>query len=88
MFPTIGSRTRAVAALVLLAALATGCSTNPATGKREFLLVSADQEKQIGLQGYPATIAEYGQYDDAKLAAYVDSIGQRLAKVSELPDLE
>lgn len=88
MFPTIGSRTHAVAALVLLAALATGCSTNPATGKREFLLVSADQEKQIGLQGYPATIAEYGQYDDAKLAAYVDSIGQRLAKVSELPDLE
>ncbi|MCC6349864.1 MAG: M48 family metalloprotease [Candidatus Eisenbacteria bacterium] len=71
-----------------LLALAAGCAINPATGRREFSLVSAEQEKQIGREGFPATIAEYGQYDDARLSAYVDSIGQRLAKVSELPDLD
>lgn len=77
-----------VVVLAALAALVAGCAVNPATGRREFSLVSADQEKQIGREGFPATIAEYGQYDDARLQAYVDSIGQRLAKASELPDLE
>jgi predicted Zn-dependent protease len=83
-------RHRATAALAFttLVALSAGCATNPATGRREFSLVSAEQEIQIGREGYPATIAEYGQYDDARLAAYVDSIGQRLAKASELPDLD
>lgn len=85
------SRGRAAARAVWLGALAllaAGCTVNPATGRREFTLVSADQEKQIGREGFPATIAEYGKYDDGRLAAYVDSIGQRLAKVSELPDLD
>ena len=75
-------------AILLLASLAAGCATNPATGKREFSLVSSDQEAQMGKEGYPATIAEFGQYDDARLIAYVDSIGKRLAKVSELPNLD
>jgi predicted Zn-dependent protease len=78
---------RAIACLAL-ALFAAGCATNPATGRREFTLVSADQEKQIGREGYPAAIAEFGQYDNAELAAYVDGVGQRLAKASELPDLE
>lgn len=88
MSRSVGHRAARALACALLAAFAAGCATNPATGRREFTLVSADQEKQIGREGFPATIAEYGQYDDAQLAAYVDNIGQRLAKVSELPDLE
>jgi len=79
------ARALACAALALLVA---GCATNPATGRREFTLVSAEQEKQIGREGFPAAIAEFGRYDDERLAAYVDSIGQRLAKASELPNLD
>jgi len=75
-------------ACATLSLFAAGCATNPVTGRSEFSLVSADQEKQIGKEGYPAAIAEFGLYDNARLAAYVDSIGQRLAKASELPDLE
>lgn len=74
-------------ALVSLALLLAGCAVNPATGRKEFSLVSADQELAIGSQGYPATLAEYGLYDDPKLAAYVDSVGQRVAHASELPNL-
>ncbi len=77
----------AVAATLALALL-TGCAVNPATGKREFSLVSAEQELQIGREGYAAAIAEYGDYDDARLQAYVDSVGQRVARASELPNLE
>ena len=78
------------ARLLVLAWLVTlvGCAVNPATGRREFTLVTADQELAIGRDGYAATLGQYGHYDDARLAAYVDSVGQRLAKVSELPGLE
>ncbi|MFN8589491.1 MAG: M48 family metallopeptidase, partial [Candidatus Eisenbacteria bacterium] len=84
-------RVRRLAALCCafaLLAVLTSCAVNPVTGRRELSLVSADQELQIGKEGYAATLAEYGQYDDAKLQAYVDSVGQKLARVSELPTLQ
>lgn len=74
--------------LAVLTALAVSCAMNPATGRREFSLVSADQELAIGKDGYTAIVSEYGLYDDPKLAAYVDSVGQGLAKVSQLPNLQ
>jgi predicted Zn-dependent protease len=33
-------------------------------------------------------IQEYGKYDEAGLAAYVDTVGQRVARTSHLPNLE
>jgi predicted Zn-dependent protease len=86
--PRTIARTAASLALALAAWLSGGCSVNPATGHREFTLVSADQELAIGREGYAATLAEYGQYDDARLGAYVDSVGQRVARASDLPRLE
>ena len=72
---------------VLLGSLM-GCATNPVTGKREFSLVSADQELAMGREGHQAVLSEYGVYNDPRLSAYVDSIGQALAKRSHLPNLE
>jgi len=62
-----------------------GCATNPATGAKQISLVSRGQELEMGRAADPAIISEYGLYDDPKLAAYVDSVGQRLGKVSHLP---
>src|SRR5262249_4674836 len=56
-------------------------------GKREFVLVTPEQEAALGKEGYTAATAEYGVYDDPGVAAYVDSVGRRVAKASELPDL-
>jgi len=79
---------RALLAGALLGLLA-GCAVNPATGKREFSLVSQAQEKAIGAEGHQAVMAEYGVYaEDAVLTARVDSIGKALAAVSELPELD
>ncbi|MGH7730759.1 MAG: M48 family metalloprotease [Candidatus Eiseniibacteriota bacterium] len=72
----------------LLAALLAGCATNPVTGRREFSLVSAGQEAQMGREGFPAVVAEYGIHEDSTTQRYVEGIGRRLAKVSHLPDLE
>ncbi|MEL7058765.1 MAG: M48 family metalloprotease [Acidobacteriota bacterium] len=82
--PAIACRLVAFGAL---AALLTGCATNPATGKRQLSLVSEQQEIQIGRQTDPQIVQQYGLYDDPDLAAYVDEIGQRLAAESERPDL-
>ncbi|MGH7741944.1 MAG: M48 family metalloprotease [Candidatus Eiseniibacteriota bacterium] len=79
------SRLLVLAAALLLAA---GCATNPVTGRRELSLVSSNRELQLGREGYPAVVEEYGKYDDAALAAYVDSVGQRVARASHLPGLE
>lgn len=77
--------------VVLLAAAAVGghgCATNPATGSKEISFVSRGRELEMGREADPAIIAEYGLYGDKALAGYVDSLGQRLAKVSHLPNLD
>jgi len=75
------------AALLAAAACLGGCATNPATGKRQISLVSTGKELEIGRESDPAIIAEYGLYDDPSVQRYVDSVGQRLGRVSDLPNL-
>jgi len=79
---------RTLPAGLALALVLAGCATNPVTGKRELSLVSEDQEVELGRQGDQAAAAEYGLYPDTALARYVESVGQRLARVSERPDLQ
>ena len=77
-----------LAAPFALAALLVGCATNPVTGRREFSLVSAGQEDQMGREGYRAVLAEYGAYQDSALQRSVSAVGQRLARLSHLPNLD
>ncbi|HMR33228.1 MAG TPA: M48 family metalloprotease [Geminicoccaceae bacterium] len=79
---------RAVAALALLAAACTPV-VNPATGERQFTSMTQADEIALGRQEHPKVLAEYGgAYDQAALQRYVSRIGNRLAAVSELPDLK
>jgi len=73
----------------MLAAVAavSGCATNPATGGSMLSLVSEGQEVQMGQQYMAEVEREQGVYADPALNAYVDSVGQALAAVSERPDL-
>jgi len=73
--------------LLMLGLMLAGCAVNPATGKREIVLVTPAQEAALGREGYAAATAEYGIYDDAALAAYVDSVGRRVARASDRPEL-
>jgi predicted Zn-dependent protease len=50
--------------------------------------MSESQEIALGREADPTIVATYGLYDDPALAAYVDSIGQRLAAVSHRPKLQ
>jgi predicted Zn-dependent protease len=72
----------------VLSVLLGSCATNPVTHKSEISFVSPAQELEIGKQGYAPVIQEYGLYDDAALQGYVNAIGQKVARVSHLPDLD
>ena len=82
--PAITSLRAAVAALALTVA---ACATNPATGKREFSLMSEAQEVELGKQMDGEVRRQMGLYEDAELQQYVSDLGMRLARVSERPNL-
>jgi predicted Zn-dependent protease len=65
-----------------------GCATNPVTGKTDVVTMSAAQEAEIGRKMHPQILQQYGRYEDEALQAYVNDVGQRIAKVSHLPNLQ
>ena len=78
-----------VAVALTLVLLAGGCSTNPVTGKREISLYSEVDEVALGANAAPEVEKELGGvYPDAALQSYVNSVGQRVARVSHRPELQ
>lgn len=75
------------AAAAVMAIVTTACATNPATGRKEFSLMSEAQEVQLGQEMDPHVKREMGVYEDAQLQRYVSDIGLRLARASERPNL-
>ena len=75
--------------LMVLGALAAGCETAPATGRTFFTGgLSAEDEIALGAREHQKIVPAFGGvYEDAELAAYVTSVGNFLARTSELPNL-
>lgn len=63
------------------------CATNPVSGRREMALMSEAQEIAIGRDMHPKVLAQYGQYDDPALQAYVQGVGDKLAAHSHRSNL-
>ena len=80
--PLIG---RALLACTLLSA--SGCAVNPATGQRQFILMSESEEVEMGREADGSITESLGLYDSAELQATVTRIGNDLASRSERPAL-
>jgi len=78
--------TSTLAAAAVLAA-ATGCATNPATGKSQLNFYSEAQEIAMGREADQQITAELGLVDDPELQTYVSELGKSLAAHSERPGL-
>jgi predicted Zn-dependent protease len=65
-----------------------GCARNPVTGKRQIVLVSETQEIAMGRDSDPQVQSEYGVADNRALQTYVQTLGQKLSRVSHRPTLE
>jgi predicted Zn-dependent protease len=63
------------------------CAQNPVTGDRDFVLMSEQQEIQLGAQAHQDVLKEYAALNAPALQAYVSEVGQRLAKQSHRPNL-
>lgn len=69
----------------LLALAVAGCAANPATGGRNFSLVSNAQERQIGDNTAQQAIEQYGLYKpESKITGYVLNLCQKAWSVTEM----
>jgi predicted Zn-dependent protease len=74
---------------VVVALTLAGCSVNPVTGESQLSLIPENQELSMGAEQYtPTQQTQGGQfYMDPELTLYVREVGQKLAEVSDRPDL-
>ncbi len=79
---------RHIAGIILGALALTHCAQNPVSGGSDFVLMSAQQEIQQGAQAHQEVLKEYPPLDNPALQAYVNEIGQRLARQSHRPALQ
>ena len=79
---------RRLAVIALGALSLTHCAQNPVTGDKDFVLVSEQQEIQMGAQAHQDVLKEYAALDHPALQAYVNEVGQRLAKQSHRSGLK
>jgi predicted Zn-dependent protease len=79
----------AIASMMLASGLCLlpACATNPATGQRQFNLMSEAQELQLGQESDVQVRKEMGVYEDPELQRYVESVGLRMAQSSQRPQL-
>ncbi len=79
-----------IVACLAATVLVPGCATveNPVTGKKERTVMDERSEMAEGAKAHPQILAQFGEYKDAKVQAYVNEVGQRLAKASHRPELD
>ncbi|MGB9128088.1 MAG: M48 family metalloprotease [Thiobacillus sp.] len=79
---------RRIAVIALGALTLSHCAQNPVTGDKDFVLMSEQQEIQLGAQAHQDVLKEYAALKNPALQAYVDEVGQQLARQSHRPHLQ
>ncbi|HMM55079.1 MAG TPA: M48 family metalloprotease [Candidatus Desulfobacillus sp.] len=76
--------------IALAAALLGGCATvtNPVTGQRELTVMDERSEIEAGRKAHEEVLKEYRVYDNPRLQAYVNTLGQTLARGSQRSQLD
>jgi len=77
----------AAIALVGALTLATGCARNPVTGQLQLALMTQAQEIELGRQAAGDVARSIGLVPDSALQAYIQALGEPMARASERPDL-
>ncbi len=67
---------------LLMALPLAGCALNPATGHHDFVMMSEQQELELGQRYSQEILKQYPRYADEKLQAYVQQVGERVAQHS------
>lgn len=73
--------------IIIIAAILTGCATNPVTGKQDFVLMSEQQEIETGRRFHQEILKQYNVYENDNLQEYVSNIVEELSKKSHRDNL-
>ncbi len=65
-----------------------GCATTPYTNRRQLMIVSEEQEDQMGAQAYQETLQKAKLSTDAETVAMVRRVGARIAKAADKPSFK
>lgn len=68
--------------------MAAGCRTVPETGRKQLILISRDQEMQLGAQSYEEILKTAKISDNKAADAILQRVGKRIADVANEPDFE
>jgi len=63
------------------------CSTNPVTGDKDFVMMSENDELELGRKYHSQVLKQYKVYKNPQLQAYVEELGERLAAKSHRNNL-
>jgi len=72
---------------LLTSVFLSACAVNPATGGRDFVLMSEDSEIAQGRELHPKVMQQYQEYEDEALQQLVSDVGTKLAENSERSNL-
>ena len=65
-----------------------GCASNPATGGKNVVMGSMEGEKKTVQKNHQEIVKAMGLYDDQATQEYVNVVGNRVARASDLPNEE
>lgn len=82
---SILARVSTLAALLVCAAVLTGCTTVGETGRTQFNILSPSQEMQLGLTAFQEMKQDTPVSTDAAVNEMVKRVGERVAAVADLP---
>src|SRR5687768_9111708 len=77
-----------VSFITILAASFSNCSRNPVTGKRQVVLMSTEQEIQMGKEADPQIISQFGLYQDQAMQDFITQKGKQMAAISHRPNID
>ena len=73
--------------LFSLSGILPSCATNPVTGETDLMLLSEDEEAELGRTSHIDVMKVYSPYRNPELVKYVTSLGEKLASVSHRKEL-
>ena len=74
-------------AILSISGSLSSCAINPVTGEKDLVLLSEDEETELGRNSHKQVMKTYRAYRNPELLKYVTELGEKLASVSHRDEL-
>jgi len=74
--------------ILIMISFVSGCAINPATGTPDLVFMSESKELEMGKEMHEKLMKSMPIYQDDKLTAYINKIGQKMVENSHRPDIK